>query len=151
MAQVWADRNGMSNKPWAFGFLLVLAFAVIGELLMAFDSYIFHRLGISRNLLLTTLWLLPMAASFVASAFSQKHQLLAGLSFLLLFPLVGATAHYINGQLGGTVDFVGVPGAVETFKLYVAIGSVLMIIGTALGLAFSNKLKGQSRSKTGTD
>lgn len=133
----------MSNRPWAFGFLLVLAFAVIGELLMAFDGYVFHRTGISRNLLLTILWILPMAASFVASAYSQKHQLLAGLSFLPLFPLVGATAHYINGQLGGTVDFTGVSGAVETFKLYLGIGSVLMIIGTALGLALSKRHSGK--------
>lgn len=131
--------DSLSNKAWAFGVLIILLFVVIGELLIVFNDYFFYRLGINRDLLFTILWVLPFIASFVAAYYSEKYKLIAGLSYLVLFPLIGAIAHYINGELGGTVDFVGIRGALTVFKIYLMIGSILIIFGTGLGLALSKR------------
>lgn len=130
---------GVFGKPWSLGVLLILAFAVLGELIVLLDDYVFHRVGINRNALLLVLWILPILASYVASRYSEKRKLLMGLSYLILFPLIGAVVHYISGELGGTVDFVGLPGAMATFKLYLRVGSILVILGTALGLVLSKQ------------
>ena len=127
------------GRPWALGVVLVAAFAVFGELLLVFDDYVFHRLGLNRNALLLALWALPFIAAYVAARYSETHKLLAGLSFLILFPVIGTAAHYLNGALGGTVDFAGLSGAAVTFRLYLALGSVLVITGTLLGLLFSKQ------------
>lgn len=127
------------GKPWRLGLLLILAFAVLGELIVLLDDYVFHRVGVSRNVLLLVLWLSPILASYVASRYSERHKLLTGLSYVILFPLTGAAVHYISGALGWAVDFVGLPGAMATFKLYFVVGSILVILGTILGLMFSKR------------
>jgi hypothetical protein len=127
------------GKPWAVGMLLILTFAVLGELFTVFNDYVFHRLGLNRNAVMTVLWVLPFFAAYFASRYSETHKVLTGLSFMLLFPLVGSVAHYINGELGGPVDFVGLSGAALIFKLYFAVGSILVIAGTLLGLLLSKR------------
>ena len=116
---------------------MILAFAVLGELSVLFGDYVFHRVGINRNALLLVLWILPTLAAYVASRYSERHKLLMGLSYVIVFPLIGAVVHYISGQLGGVVDFDGLPGIMATFKLYLGVGSILVILGTALGLVLS--------------
>ena len=128
---------GIFGKPWAYGVLLILVFAILGELLMLFDDYVFHRIGVSRDLVLTVVWLLPAAATYVATRYSPTHKLAAGLSFLVIFPLTGAAMHYGIGALGGTVDFPGLSGAKVVFGLYFTIGSVLIVAGTFLGVWLS--------------
>lgn len=143
MVQIWVSEMSIFGKPWSLGVLLILAFAVLGELIVLLDDYVFHRVGISRNTLLLVLWILPILASYVASLYSERHKLLMGLSYVVLFPLIGAVVHYISGELGGAVDFVGLPGAMTTFKLYLGFGSILVILGTALGLLFSKRNSGR--------
>jgi len=127
------------GKAWELGVLLVLAFAVLGELIVAFDDYVFYRLGMDRNLLLLVLWSAPLLASCIASYYSERLKLLAGLSFHVVFPVMKTVAHYVNGELGGAVDFVGPSGALIAFKVYLGVGSILVIVGTAIGLAFSRR------------
>jgi hypothetical protein len=55
---------GPFGKAWGLGVLLVLAFAVIGELIVAFDDYVISRLGMNRNAVLMVLWSAPASASF---------------------------------------------------------------------------------------
>ena len=127
-----------SSNAWCLGLSILIFFIVFSEMTVVFNEYIFHRLGINRNFLLTTLWFLPLVASFVAAYYSEKHKLIYGLSYIILLPLLGALIHYINGELGGVIDFRGVPAAVMTFKIYLVLGSVIITVGTILGIAFSN-------------
>ncbi|MCU7850531.1 MAG: hypothetical protein KZQ89_21675 [Candidatus Thiodiazotropha sp. (ex Lucinoma kastoroae)] len=124
-------------KPWMLGLLILLMFVVLGELSVVFGDYVFHRLSIDRSTLLWILWLMPLVAAYVAARYSMTHKLLAGLSYLILLPLIGAVAHYINGEFGGTVDFTGLQGAVTTFKIYLGVGSIVVLVGTFLGIALS--------------
>lgn len=137
MSPVLATEMKFFGRAWAIGLLLVLMFVLLTEILMIFDDYVFVRLGMTLDRILLVLWTLPLAASYVAARYSAKRKLLAGLSLTMLFPAFGAIAHYLNGALGGTVDFVGLSGALVTFKVYLAIGGVLMVTGTLLGLLFS--------------
>ena len=138
MAQIWVDEMDVFGKPWSLGFLLILTHSVLGVLIGGIDDYVFFRIGINKDALLLTLWILPVLASYVASRYSKKYKLLMGLSYIILFPLIGAIVTYVNGELGVVrTEFVGVPGAMVMFKLYLAVGSILVILGTALGLVFS--------------
>ena len=126
-------------KAWTLGIFILVMSSALGELSLVFDDYVFHRIGIARNAFIWSSWLLPLVAAFLAARYSQAHKLLAGLSYLILLPLIGSIAHYINGELGGAVDFTGLPGAVATFKIYFGIGSIVVPISTFLGIALSRK------------
>jgi len=122
------------GKPWAIGVALVVAFAILGEMAVIFGDYVFHRLGLNRNIVLGALWILPLVASYVATRYSPDRKLLAGLSFLLVVPLIGALAHLVSGALGANVDFEGLSGGRVVFGIYLAIGGLVVVIGTILGL-----------------
>lgn len=130
--------------PWVLGLLLVFAFTLFGELVVTYDVQLFERVGVNRNAILLALWVLPGLASYIASYYSAKNKLISGLSFVIVFPFIGALGHYINGELGGVVDVVGFRGAVATFKFYLVTGGVLVVIGVTLGF-LSSKIKSRSR------
>lgn len=131
--------NIQFGRAWLQGFLVILIFVLIGELVVAFNDYVFFRLGINRTVFLFVLWLLPVAAAFIATYFSKRNRLLAGLSYAIALPLLGSSAHLLSGLLGVPVDFVGFSGAVVTFKIYLVLGILTSVVGTALGLAFSRE------------
>lgn len=137
MTQPLGDELNYLGKAWGLGVLLILAFAIVGELLVAFDDYVFHRLGVDRNLTLSILWVLPLVAAYVAARYSPQHKLLAGLSYVLILPFVGAAAHFVSGVLGATVDFKGLSGARLVFGMDLAIGSLLIVTGTFVGVLLS--------------
>jgi hypothetical protein len=122
------------GKPWAIGVALVIAFAILGELAVVFGDYVFHRLRLNRNIVLGALWILPLAASYIATRYSTDRKLLAGLSFLLVVPFIGALAHLVSGALGANVDFEGLSGGRIVFGIYLITGGLVVIIGTILGL-----------------
>jgi len=124
---------------WILGVLLLLMMVVIAELTVAFDDYIFHRLGINRNLLSILLWTLPFFAAFITSYYSKKYKVLLGLSFALLTPAFAALGRYLNGEMGGAVDFTGSTGAILYFKINFVIAALVAIIGTALGYLLSER------------
>ena len=130
-------------KAWSIGLLILLLFAVLGEAVVAFHDYTFGRIGIAKNTILYILWVLPLAAAFIATYMAESKKIIVGLSYLVLFPLLAALIHYLHGELGGTVDFGGVKGAVFVFKLYFYIGSALTILGTILGLLLSKSKEKQ--------
>jgi len=122
------------GNAWAIGVALVVAFAILGELAIAFGDHVFYRLGVNRSMVLSALWILPLAASYIATRYAQDRKLLAGLSFLLVVPLIGSIAHFLSGALGANVDFEGFSGGRIVFGIYLAIGGLVVVIGTILGL-----------------
>jgi len=126
-----------SKNAWSLGFIVILLFIILSELSFFFGEYLFHRLGISRNLVLILLWGLPLLAAFLTSYYAREHKLILGLSFLLIVPLLGTAAHYSNWKIGAAVDFGGVSGAIAILKIYFVINSLLVLIGTGLGLLLS--------------
>jgi len=122
------------GKAWGIGMALVVAFAILGQLASAFGDYVFFRLGINRDVVLGALWLLPLAAAYIATRYAPERKLLAGLSFVLVVPLIGACAHLLSGALGANVDFEGLSGARIVFGIYLVLGGLVAVIGTILGL-----------------
>jgi len=131
------------SKAWQLGLLIVIGFSVTGEFLVVFDEYVFYRLGIDRDLMFLFLWLAPAVSAYIATYYSNSYKLLSGLSFIIVFPAVGAFAHFINGELGGAVDFTGLNGAFALFKIYFSIGSILTVAGTLIGFVFSKNGENQ--------
>jgi hypothetical protein len=53
------------------GFLLITLSVILGELTVAFDDYVYFRLGLNRNLILLVLWSFPCLASFIVAYYSD--------------------------------------------------------------------------------
>lgn len=77
-------------KAWQLGFSLIVLFIVLSELAGALHDYQLARIGINRDVLLTSLWGLPLVAAFLASYCSKRPKFWLGLSFALVLPLLGA-------------------------------------------------------------
>lgn len=137
--------NVRLTTPWQLGFLVILLFVLIGELSVIFDDYVFYRVGVNRNVFLFVLWILPAGAAFIASYFSRRYKLLSGLSYAIVLPILGATAHYVSGQLGAPTDFAGLRGAFIVFKIHFVLGAIAASVGTTLGLLLSRKRSSQHR------
>ncbi len=140
--------NMRFSRAWLQGFLAIVIFVLIGELAIAFNDYAFYRLGINRTAFLFALWLLPVAGSFIATYASRQNRLFAGLSYAIVLPLLGSSAHLLSGRLGVPVDFVGFGGVVVTFKIYLVVGILTSVVGTSLGLAVSRYNRGQTTDNT---
>jgi hypothetical protein len=125
-----------SKSAWTVGFLIITLFVILGELTVTVDNYVYFRLGLTRNFILLALWTLPCLASFIVAYYSD-HKLWFSISLIPVLSLLGPTAHYINGLLGGVVDFTGMAGAFVVFKLYFSIGSILIAVGALLGTLMS--------------
>jgi len=104
-----------------------------------FDSYVYFRLGLNRKFILIALWALPFLAAFIVAYYSE-HKLLRSILLIPILALSGSIAHYINGELGGVVDLTGFYGAFIVLKIYLLMGGILILFGTALGILVSRKI-----------
>lgn len=123
-------------KAWWLGFALIVTFVLMGELTIIFREYVYYRLGLSRNLILTMLWLFPVIASFLVVYFSKKKRVLKGLSFIFVLSVLGPLAHFLSGQLGATIDLAGLPGLRVTFQIYLVLSLLTIGFGVVVGMLF---------------
>lgn len=125
------------SKAWQLGLLVLLLNVIISELTLVIDEYVYHRAGINKSYLSVVLWLFPLFAAYIASYYSDRFKMIYGLSYVLLFPLMATVGHYLNGLFGNAVDFVGMSGAMVFFKVHLAISSVIISVGTIIGVVRS--------------
>lgn len=128
-------------RAWFVGCVLTVVFVLASELTVVFREYVYDRLGLSRNLILSMLWLLPVIASFWATFFSERHGVLKSLSLIIVLGLLGPLAHLLAGYLGATIDFAGMSGLKVTVQVYLVLSSLTVGFGTVAGL-LSKKLAG---------
>lgn len=120
-------------KAWWMGFALIVVFVFIGELTLAFKEYVFYRLGLNRDLILSAFWLLPVVASFLVVYLSKKGRTFKGLSLIPVLSVLGPLAHFLAGHLGATIDLAGLPGIKVTFPIYLVLSVITIGLGTILG------------------
>ena len=120
-------------KPWLIGFLILLLFVILGEMTVAFSEYFYQRTGFNRNYILMILWILPLIASLYAAYYAQNYKFILGMSYVVLLPILGVLAHYINGKLGGSVDLISGVGLIVVAQIYFFLSIILCGIGTFLG------------------
>jgi len=124
-------------KAWWIGFGLIVIFVLMSELTIIFREYVYSRLGLSRNFILTMLWLLPVIASFLVVYLSKERRVLKGLSFILVLSVLGPVAHFLLGQLGGVaIDLSGMSGLRVTFQIYLVLSVITIGFGAAVGILF---------------
>ncbi|MEW6429057.1 MAG: hypothetical protein AB1568_13595 [Thermodesulfobacteriota bacterium] len=124
---------------WWIGLLIIAFFVLSSEFVIIFNSYIFSRLGLNRNIILSLLWLLPAISSFIAAFFSSKNSLLLGLSYIPILSILGPIIHFFSGQLGATVDFGGISGLRITFPIYFVLSVITVGIGSLTGISLKRK------------
>lgn len=133
MTLLWGNKMN-NTKAWWIGFILIATFILLSELTVVFKEYVYSRLGLSRNLILSVLWLLPIIASFVVVSLSQKRRVLNGLSLILVLSVLGPLVHFLSGQFGAVIDFSGLPGLKVTFPIYLVLSSLTIGVGTVVGM-----------------
>ena len=131
--------NGL--RSWWIGFSLIIIFILMSELAVVFRDYVFSRLGLNRNLVLTLLWLLPAIASFVVVYFSRDRKILKGLSLIPLLSVLGPIIHFLFGKYGATIDFGGLEGLRVTFQIYFALSAITIVVGMVVGWLFNKSRK----------
>jgi len=127
-------------NSWWLGFLLIIAFVLLSEMIVIFNEYFYHRLGLNRNLVLTLLWLLPVLASFLAVYFSEKGHFVTGLSYIPVLGFLGPTVHLLVSKLGVAVDFGGLTGLKVTLQVYFFLSTSTMVAGAVMGLLLRKRL-----------
>ena len=117
-----------SIVPWVSGTLLILVSALPG-------------LALDFSMKELVLWMLPLlAASCIASCYSPRHKLLAGLSYMILFPLILVVTeclHEIRTVIISDGWINGVESIIRFFCAYWAICCIPVLIGSLLGLGLS--------------
>jgi hypothetical protein len=126
-------------KTWWIGVSLIVTFILMGELAMLFREYLYSRLGLSRDLILSVLWLLPIIASFIVVYHSNKKKVLKGFSLIIVLSVLGPLVHFLSGQLGVTIDFSGFPGMKVTFQVYFILGVLTIGFGVVVGVLFNKR------------
>ena len=61
---------------------------------------------------------------------------------MFFLPVIGSIIHYIVGSFYSVIDFRGLNGALEVFKIYFMVSAVLVSLGSILGFFLSKKRKG---------
>lgn len=72
------------TKVWWAGCSVLFFFVLTSELTVVFNEYVYGRLGLNRNALVSALWALPICAAFLVSYFSKKKRLLKALSLVVV-------------------------------------------------------------------
>lgn len=122
------------TKAWWIGFFLIVFFILMSELIVVFREYVYSRLGLSRNLVLSLLWILPIISSFVVVSLSKKNRVLKGLSLIFILSFLGPLTHFITGQFGAVIDFSSLSGLKVTFSIYLVLSSLTIGFGTFVGM-----------------
>ena len=117
-----------SIAPWASGALLILVSALLG---LALDFFL-------KELVL---WVLPLlVASYTAYFYSPRYKLLAGLSYMILSPLILVVTerlHEVRTVIMSDGWINGVESIIQFFCAYWVIGCIPVFIGSLLGLGLS--------------
>ncbi len=118
---------------WIVGNIILTMFFVFAGSISYVPSYVYERIGLNRDILLLLLWIIPIYVSYYVTINTKNYNILFGLSFILMLPLLGGLTHYINTKYMGGVDFTGISGAVVIMKLYGFIGIFTSSLGTFIG------------------
>jgi hypothetical protein len=119
------------------GSAIILFFVFLGQILVIFDEYVFYRIGVNRNFLMAALWILPFLAAFTTSFYLRYFSFWLISMYIIALPLLAAMVHYLYGELGGVVDFSGIPGAFVIFNIFFVVGAVVLLAGAGIGVLAS--------------
>ncbi|EAA6444670.1 hypothetical protein BMS56_23885 [Salmonella enterica] len=102
-----------------------------------FHSYMYSRLGLNRNSILTFLWELNFISSFLLYYFFIKNRLMISIGYILLLSGFTTFSHFLSGKIGFVVDFSGASGLKVVCVIYFVISSIIIGVGGFLGFITS--------------
>lgn len=98
-----------------------------------FQSYVYSRVHVNRDVLLIIFWFLPASASFLAYFRRARTPLLISLGYILLLSGLLSLVHFIQGEMGIAIDFSGIAGLKVIGGVYFFISTVSIGIGGIAG------------------
>lgn len=119
----------------AISILMLSLFIILGEASVVFHEYVFHRIGMNRNVLLSVLWLVPLSAAYFLVLLSKSFAFWQLTLNVIFISIVGSGVHYLISLLGVSVDLNGWAGLKVMFKSYLVLGGIVTFIGALLALA----------------
>lgn len=129
------------RKIIGIGVTIILISCLFLWLSYLFHSYIYSRIGLSRNGILTFLWGLNFIPSFLLYYLCVKNRLTISIGYILLLSGLTAFSHFLSGKIGFMVDFSGISGLRVVCVIYFVISSMLIGIGGFLGFITSSLRK----------
>lgn len=130
-------------QPLLIAIFILSAFVFIGEASVVFHEYVFHRLGMNRNFVLSILWFAPLIAAYLLVLLAKRYVFWQLIFCILFIAIVGSGSHYLMGLLGFTIDFEGWSGLKVVFKIYLLLGGGITLLGSLIALGHL-KLKGET-------
>lgn len=130
----------MTMRRWV-GLYLILSLVLLGEFLAVLGGYIFERLNLDRNLVLISLWTLPIGAAFL-SALEPVGKVRVAFVYLLVLCILGPAFHFLIGELWSPIDFGGWQGLKVTFPIYLFFGFFALGLGSMLGIFYIKLRRG---------
>ena len=120
-------------ERWVAGVVIIIVFSISIEAILYFHDYIYIRLGINRNVIMLLLWTVPILVSLCIACTAEKYNIVLGLSYIPVVVVSLLLFHFVNGSIGGKIDFVGVAGVKALFPILFFASSIACGIGTFLG------------------
>lgn len=118
------------------GITIIIISSVFLWLSSLIHSYVYNRMHINRNGLLTCLWLLNSFSSYLLYFYNIRGKLLISLLYILFWGGLMTLMHFIfwNETYG---DFSGIEGLKVISGVYFAISTITICIGVGVGFITS--------------
>ncbi len=120
-------------ERWITGVVIIIIFSISIEAILYFHTYVYTRLGVSKNIIMILLWTVPMLVSLYIAYTAEKYNIVLGLSYIPVVIVSLLLFHYINGSIGGKIDLIGFAGLKALFPILLVASSIACGIGTFLG------------------
>lgn len=149
ITQLW--ENNMNDRA-VFGLAMtfILTFVILSKVMYSIPFYAFDRLGVTKDSVTLSLWLLVSISIFVVMVFSEKMKILKSLSLIVVTTFLYSLSHYVSGVLGSVVDFTGVGGLKIIAPIYFVLSFFSGLLGMVLSLPFVG-LKGTKEQGVSTE
>lgn len=125
-----------TKKVISIGITIIIISSFFLWLSSLFHSYVYNRMQISRNGLLTCLWLLNSLSSYLLYFYSVRQRLLISILYVLFLGGLMTLIHFIfsNDKYS---DFSGIEGLKTISAVYFIISAITICIGAGVGFIIS--------------
>ncbi|EGT0664575.1 hypothetical protein JAF83_004827 [Citrobacter werkmanii] len=125
-----------ARKAIGIGITIIIISSLFLWLSSLFHSYVYNRMHIDRNGLLTCLWLLNSFSSYLLYFYGVRQRLLISILYVLFLGGLMTLMHFIfwNDTYN---DFSGIEGLKVISGVYFIISAITICIGAGVGFITS--------------
>ena len=125
-----------TKRAIGIGITIIIISSIFLWLSSLFHSYVYNRVHINRNGLLTCLWLLNSFSSYLLYFYNIRRRLLISILYILFLGVLMTLMHFIFWNETYS-DFSGIEGLKVISGVYFVISTVTICIGAGVGFITS--------------